>query len=88
SGKPYNWMKPSASLLCDSNVIIAGRKSPYTLYREDYASFGEEDVYDQSDAEGFIQLYGLPLKVEALLDIEGGKEIRWRKPDYSKFKRD
>ncbi|MEL6308392.1 MAG: argininosuccinate synthase [Chloroflexota bacterium] len=74
--------------LYKGNVIIAGRKSPYTLYREDYASFGEEDVYDQSDAEGFIQLYGLPLKVEALLDIEGGKEIRWRKPDYSKFKRD
>ena len=47
-----------------------------------------EDVYNQQDAQGFIQLFGLPLKVEALLDIEEGKEVRWRKPDYSIFKRD
>lgn len=74
--------------LYKGNVIIAGRKSPYSLYREDYASFGEEDVYNQTDAHGFIQLFGLPLKVEALLDIDGGGESRYRKPDYSKFKRD
>ncbi|MDQ7024541.1 MAG: argininosuccinate synthase [Anaerolineae bacterium] len=74
--------------LYKGNVIIAGRKSPFSLYREDYASFGEEDVYNQQDAHGFIQLFGLPMKVEALLDIEGGKEVRWRQPDYSKFKRD
>lgn len=74
--------------LYKGNVIIAGRKSPFSLYREDYASFGEEDVYNQKDAYGFIQLFGLPMKVEALLDIEGGKEVRWRQPDYSKFKRD
>jgi len=74
--------------LYKGNIIVAGRKSPYSLYREDYASFGEEDVYNQGDAHGFIQLFGLPLKVEALLDIEGGKEVRWRTPDYSKFKRD
>ena len=74
--------------LYKGNVIIAGRKSALSLYREDYASFGEEDVYNQQDAQGFIQLFGLPLKVEALLDIEEGKEVRWRKPDYSIFKRD
>ncbi len=74
--------------LYKGNVIVAGRKSPYSLYREDYASFGEEDVYNQKDAQGFIQLWGLPMKVEALLDIEGGKDVRWRKPDYSIFKRD
>lgn len=74
--------------LYKGNIIIAGRKSPFSLYREDYASFGEEDVYNQKDAQGFIQLFGLPMKVEALLDIEGGKESRYRKPDYSKFKRD
>jgi argininosuccinate synthase len=74
--------------LYKGNIIIAGRKSPFSLYREDYASFGEEDVYNQQDAHGFIQLFGLPLKVEALLDIEGGKESRYRQPDYSKFKRD
>jgi len=74
--------------LYKGNAIIAGRKSPFSLYREDYASFGEDDVYNQQDAHGFIQLYGLPLKVEALLDIEGSGESRYRQPDYSKFKRD
>ncbi len=74
--------------LYKGNVIVVGRKSPLSLYREDYASFGEEDVYDQQDAEGFIQLFGLPLKVEALLSIDGGGKSRYRQPDYSKFKRD
>ena len=74
--------------LYKGNIIVAGRKSPTSLYREDYASFGEEDVYNQQDAHGFIQLFGLPLKVEALLAIDGGEESRYRQPDYSKFKRD
>jgi argininosuccinate synthase len=74
--------------LYKGNIIIAGRKSLFSLYREDYASFGEEDVYDQQDAEGFINLFGLPMKVEALLAIDGGGASRYRKPDYSKFKRD
>jgi argininosuccinate synthase len=74
--------------LYKGNMIIAGRKSDYSLYREDYASFGREDVYNQKDAEGFIHLFGLPLKVEALLQIDGGGQSRYRKPDYSKFKRD
>ena len=74
--------------LFKGNIIIAGRKSPYSLYREDYASFGAEDVYNQQDAHGFIQLFGLPLKVEALLAIDGGGESRYRRPDYSKIKRD
>ena len=74
--------------LYKGNATIAGRKSPFSLYREDYASFGEDNVYNQQDAHGFIQLFGLPLKVEALLDIEGSGESRYRQPDYSKFKRD
>ncbi len=74
--------------LFKGNTIIAGRQSPYSLYREDYASFGEDDVYNQQDAHGFIQLFGLPLKVEALLAIDGGGESRYRRPDYSVFKRD
>jgi argininosuccinate synthase len=74
--------------LYKGNIIVAGRKSPYSLYREDYASFGEEDVYNQQDAQGFIQLFGLPLKVESLLAIDGGGESRYRSPNYSKFKRD
>ena len=74
--------------LYKGNIVVAGRKSPTSLYREDYASFGEEDVYNQQDAHGFIQLFGLPLKVEALLALDGGGESRYRQPDYSKFKRD
>lgn len=74
--------------LYKGNIIVAGRKSPYSLYREDYASFGEENVYNQQDAHGFIRLFGLPMKVEALLDIDGSGESRYRKPDYSRFKRD
>jgi argininosuccinate synthase len=56
--------------LYKGNVIPAGRRSPYSLYREDYATFGEDAVYDQKDAAGFIRLYGLPLKVHALLQAE------------------
>jgi argininosuccinate synthase len=74
--------------LYKGNVIIAGRKSPYSLYREDYASFGQMDIYDQTDAEGFINLFGLPLKVEAMLALEGGKESDYEQPDYTAFKRD
>ena len=74
--------------LYKGNIIIAGRKSAFSLYREDYASFGEEDVYNQKDAEGFIALFGLPMKVEALLNIDGGGVSRYRKPDYSRFYRD
>ena len=74
--------------LYKGNIMVAGRKSPYSLYREDYASFGEEDVYNQQDAHGFIQLFGLPVKVEAMLQLEGGGKTSYGQPDYSKFKRD
>jgi argininosuccinate synthase len=47
---------------------VVGRKSPYSLYREDYATFGVDSVYDQADAEGFINLYGLSMKVRALCE--------------------
>ncbi len=74
--------------LYKGNIIVVGRQSPYSLYRDDYASFGQMDVYDQQDAEGFINLFGLPLKVDALLNIEGTGKSRFRAPDYSIFKRD
>ncbi len=74
--------------LYKGTCAIVGRKSPYSLYREDYATFGEDDVYRQSDAEGFIHLFGLPLKVKALLDIEGSEKSGYAQPDYGKFKRD
>ncbi len=53
--------------LYKGNIISAGLKSPYSLYREDLATFGEEAVYNQKDAEGFINLFGLPVKVQALV---------------------
>ncbi len=73
--------------LYKGNIITAGRKSKFSLYREDFATFGQEDVYDQSDAEGFIRLYGLSLKVRALngLPVSG---LEMPQPDYSRFKRD
>ncbi len=53
--------------LYKGNIILAGRQSPHSLYRTDYVTFEDDDVYDQHDAEGFIRLFGLPLKVQALL---------------------
>ncbi len=74
--------------LYKGNAIVEGRKSPYSLYREDYASFGHMDIYDQTDAKGFINMIGLPMKVAAMLDIEGTGKSRYRQPDYTRFKRD
>jgi argininosuccinate synthase len=54
--------------LFKGSCTVVGRKSPLSLYREALATFGEDQVYDQSDAEGFINLFGLPLKVRALID--------------------
>ncbi|MCC7130849.1 MAG: argininosuccinate synthase [Anaerolineae bacterium] len=73
--------------LYKGNLIVAGRQSKFSLYREDFATFGQEDVYDQVDARGFIRLYGLPLKVRALngLPVSG---LEMPQPDYSRFKRD
>ena len=74
--------------LYKGSVILVGRKSPMSLYREDYATFGQDDVYDQKDAQGFIRLFGLPLKVRALIDIERHGKSAYAAPDYSAFKRD
>lgn len=66
--------------LYKGNIIIAGRKSPNSLYREDLATFAEDAVYNQKDAEGFINLFGLPYKVEALLDTKAVyRERRYRR---------
>ena len=53
--------------LYKGNIIISGRSSPFSLYRGDLATFGQEGVYNQKEAEGFINLFGLPVKVQALL---------------------
>jgi argininosuccinate synthase len=56
--------------LYKGSATVVGRKSPFSLYREDFATFGADEVYNQSDAEGFINLFGLPLTVKALIDGE------------------
>ena len=54
--------------LYKGNIINAGVTSPYTLYDEEVATFDEDDVYDQKDSAGFINLFGLPIKVRAQLE--------------------
>jgi argininosuccinate synthase len=58
--------------LYKGNMINAGVWSPYSLYSEDLASFGESD-YDQTDSAGFINLFGLPIKVQALAKEQRNK---------------
>ena len=53
--------------LYKGNIMNAGITSPYSLYSEEIATFNEDEVYNQYDAEGFINLFGLPIKVKALL---------------------
>ena len=53
--------------LYKGNIINAGVTSPYSLYDEDIATFAEDDVYDQKDSAGFINLFGLPIKVQAMM---------------------
>ena len=54
--------------LYKGNIIDAGVRSPFSLYDEDMATFDEDEVYDQTDSAGFINLFGLPIKVKALKD--------------------
>lgn len=53
--------------LYKGNIISAGAKSPYSLYSQEYVTFGADEVYNQADASGFINLFGLPLTVRALM---------------------
>jgi argininosuccinate synthase len=52
--------------LYKGNALVTATKSDYSLFNEDFATFGEDDVYDQSDAEGFINLFSLPMKIRAI----------------------
>ena len=60
--------------LYKGNIINAGVASPYTLYDEEVATFDEDHVYDQKDSAGFINLFGLPIKVKAMLDAKRGNK--------------
>ena len=60
--------------LYKGSAIVAAKKSPYSLYNEEFATFSKDEVYNQSDAEGFINLFSLPLKIRAIQKqtVEGG----------------
>ncbi|MBP3414721.1 MAG: argininosuccinate synthase [Clostridia bacterium] len=60
--------------LYKGNIINAGVTSPYSLYDEDIATFNEDEVYDQKDSAGFINLFGLPIKVQAQMKAKNGLE--------------
>lgn len=53
--------------LYKGNILSHGAKSPYSLYNEEFVTFGEDHVYNQADAEGFINLFGLPLTIRAFM---------------------
>ena len=59
--------------LYKGNIINAGVTSPYTLYDEEVATFDEDNVYNQADSAGFINLFGLPIKVRAKLEQKRGQ---------------
>ncbi len=59
--------------LYKGNIMGAGVRSPYTLYDEEVATFSEDHVYNQQDAGGFINLFGLPIQVGAMLEEKRGK---------------
>ena len=61
--------------LYKGGAAVAGRESPYALYQPSYATFGKENVYNQKDAEGFIRLYGLGIKIGAALEAARQREI-------------
>jgi len=54
--------------LYKGNCTVVGRKSPQSLYSEDFATFDDDDVYDQKDATGFIKLNALRMRIRALLN--------------------
>ncbi|MZP30645.1 argininosuccinate synthase [Heliobacterium undosum] len=58
--------------LYKGSATPAGAKSPYSLYNEEFSTFGRDEVYNQKDAEGFINLFGLPLKVRAIMEQKAG----------------
>jgi argininosuccinate synthase len=61
----------SVTLRCyKGSASVVGRQSEHALYDERFVTFGEDDVYEQSDAAGFIRLYGLPMRVRAIKDQE------------------
>ena len=60
--------------LYKGNIMSHGATSPYSLYNEEFVTFGEDEVYNQADADGFINLFGLPLVIRALMQQNAPQE--------------
>ena len=74
SSRPSSTVTGDVTLkLYKGNIINAGVSSPYSLYDEEIATFGEDEVYDQKDSAGFINLFGLPIKVKAMMEQKNRK---------------
>ena len=74
--------------LYKGNVIVTGRQSVESLYREDFATFAQDEVYNQRDAEGFINLFGLPLKVRAMRELTESGRTRYAGTEPAEIQRD
>ena len=74
--------------LYKGNLLVTGRDSKESLYREDFATFGQDAVYNQRDAEGFINLFGLPLKVRAMRELTESGRTRYAVPKPAEVQRD
>ena len=70
------------------NVTVTGRASTESLYREDFATFGQDEVYNQRDAEGFINLFGLPMKVRAMREQTESGRTRYAATEPVEVQRD
>ncbi len=62
--------------LYKGNIVVTGRESEYTLYNPDMATFEADELYNQKDAQGFINLYGLPLTIQGMLDCKEKWQLR------------
>jgi argininosuccinate synthase len=74
--------------LYKGNVTVTGRASKESLYREDFATFGQDEVYNQRDAEGFINLFGLPMKVKAMRELTEAGRTRYQAVEPVQIQRD
>jgi argininosuccinate synthase len=74
--------------LYKGKVTVTGRGSTESLYREDFATFGQDEVYNQRDAEGFINLFGLPTKVRAMREQTESGRTRYAAVEPKQIQRD
>ena len=62
--------------LYKGNITVSGREAQYTLYHPEIATFEADELFNQKDAEGFINLYGLPLTIRGMLELKKKKQLR------------